>query len=336
MAAVYEAVGVRNGGDLGLFMATVGLVFSVVSGVFYVNIALRRGWVRTAERGQLITGLEDRHHPRQIALGRVRPEVLDPLVFQVLILSAAFGIGWLMHDSVRRITESLASTSASEETSPAAGAVAQTSQTQAAEAVLKSKTTLVATLGDFPLFIYTLFGGMFVRQLMSVCRIDDLIDTLSIQRLSGAAMEFLVVSAIASLRIEAVFSLVTPLIILLAAAFAWTGFCLLHVSPRLLPNDYWFELGIINYGMSTGTTATGFTLLKMVDKELESGAAEDYALAAPLSSPFVGGGMLTVGLPLLILERIPISVSALGLTAVVIGLYVLGRHLARQANTARV
>ena len=87
----------------------------------------------------------------------------------------------------------------------------------------------------------------------------------------------------------------------------WTGFCLLFLSRRLLPSDHWFELGLINYGMSTGTTATGFVLLRLVDPKLQSGAAEDYALAAPLSSPFIGGGMLTIGLPLLILERVPIA-----------------------------
>ena len=32
-----------------MFMATVGLVFSVVSGVFYVNVAVRMGWVKRAE-----------------------------------------------------------------------------------------------------------------------------------------------------------------------------------------------------------------------------------------------------------------------------------------------
>ncbi len=342
MKAVYASVGLESGGDLGMFMATIGLVFSVLSGVFYVNLALRLGWVPRAERGQLITGLEDRRHPRQIALGRVRPEVLDPLVFQALILSAAFGIGWVMREGVIRATHSLstrseaanssepqlASNNSDDDRRVAQPLPAVADEAQAVREMLKSKATLVATIADFPLFIYTLFGGFIVRQLMTAFRIDDLIDTLSMQRLSAAAMEILIVSAIASLQIEAVASVVSPLMILIVAAFAWTGFCLLHVAHQLLPEEYWFELGILNYGMSTGTTATGFTLLKMIDRDLDSGAAEDYALAAPLSSPFVGGGMLTIGLPLLVLEKVPIAVSAAILTTIVIGLYIFGRSLA--------
>ena len=35
-----------EGLDLGLFMATVGLVYSLVSGIVLVNIAVRRGWAK--------------------------------------------------------------------------------------------------------------------------------------------------------------------------------------------------------------------------------------------------------------------------------------------------
>ena len=42
--------------------------------------------------------------------------------------------------------------------------------------------------------------------------------------------------------------------------------CLLVIGRRLLPQRYWFELGILNYGMSTGTTATGLMLLRIIDR----------------------------------------------------------------------
>ena len=70
----------------------------------------------------------------------------------------------------------------------------------------------------------------------------------------------------------------------------------------------------------------------MVDAELESGAAEDYALAAPLSAPFIGGGMLTVALPLLVLERFSIAWPAILISVVVIALIVIGISSNRRAN----
>lgn len=336
MGAVFESenVGLADGLDLGLFMATVGLVFSVISGVVYVNLAIRLGWLGNKERIDLIQGLENRGAPEPVAKGTVRSEVVDPLVFQLLIVGAAFGLGYAMKESVTSITQSMGP--AAVETGVASDQAVEANVENAAAAKADQEFTkrasLAGTVGDFPLFIYALLGGLIVRQLMHFAGIDDLIDRLSIQRISGVAMEFLIVSAITTLRIESIAGVAGPLAILLVAAFAWTGFCLLFVSRRLLPGAYWFQLGILNYGMSTGTTATGFTLLKIVDKDLSSGAAEDYALAAPLSSPFVGGGLLTIGLPLLVLEEIPIAVSACGLTAVVIGLFFLGRFLARSAS----
>ena len=83
--------------------------------------------------------------------------------------------------------------------------------------------------------------------------------------------------------------------------------------------------------MSTGTTATGLLLLRIVDKDLQSGAAEDYALAAPLSAPFIGGGILTLSMPLILLT-VPLSVVAIVLCGLVLGLFLLGRQLNRTSD----
>jgi ESS family glutamate:Na+ symporter len=145
-----------------------------------------------------------------------------------------------------------------------------------------------------PLFMFTLLGGWLVRDGMRLLGIGDLIDPDTIRRLVAAAMEYLIVAAIASLNLTLVIQSIVPLSILLLVAFVWTAVCLLLIGRRLLPTAYWFELGIINYGMATGVTASGLMLLRIIDKDFDSGAAEDYALAAPLSAPFVGGGLLTV------------------------------------------
>jgi ESS family glutamate:Na+ symporter len=94
----------------------------------------------------------------------------------------------------------------------------------------------------------------------------------------------------------------------------------------VLPGDRWMELGLINYGMSTGTTATGLLLLRMVDTDLESGAAQDYALAAPLSAPLIGGGLLTLMMPL-VLEFVHVGIVAAVVSAAVVALVLIGRRL---------
>jgi ESS family glutamate:Na+ symporter len=290
MGQVYEALGFREGRDLGFFVATVGLVFGIVSGIVYVNLAVRRGWTRAGDvRIPVITGLESRHEEVPTGVARTRSEVLDPLLFQVLIVAVAYAVGLGIHTAA---------------------------------------STLVPFVEQFPLFIFTLIGGLVVRLGMTALGLADLIDPEGVRRICGLAMELLIVSAIASLDLNAVFALFLPVSVLLLAAFAWVGVCLLVIGRRLLPRRYWFELGILNYGMSTGTTATGLMLLRIIDRDLDSGAAEDYALAAPLSAPFIGGGIITFSLPVLLgeLGGGPV-VAGLALTMVV--LFLLGARLAR-------
>ena len=240
---------------------------------------------------------------------------MDPLLLQVVWLTLAMGIGIALQQSVAWGAGEIESWFVSGQT-----------ESQGAEGALSQRMTLQSVIDSFPLFIYTLFGGLIVRQVLRVLRQEDSIDRETINHLTATAMDVLVVAAIASLNVTAVATLLVPFSILFVVGVIWAGFCLLILARWLLPSKHWFQLGLINYGMSTGTTATGFVLLRLVDPELESGAAEDYALAAPLSSPFVGGGMITVGLPLLVLERIPIGLSAIGLILVVTVMIAIGRR----------
>lgn len=312
MGQVFKSIGFDDGLDLGIFMATVGLVYSVVSGIVLVNLAVRRGWTRAGDvQIPIIQGLEARGGEVPVAYEKVRPEVIDPIVFQALILAAAFGIGFLLSSMVNWMVQ------------PIERALLGIASGEKMQSFIPDMADKVK---DLPFFIYTLAGGLIVREGMHHLKIDDLIDIHSIRRLTSAAMEFLIVSAIATLRIEAVIKMILPLTLLLVIAFVWCAVCLLYIGRRLLPREYWFELGIINYGMSTGTTATGFMLLRIVDKDLESGAAEDYALAAPLSAPFVGGGLLTLAMPL-ILESAGVAVPVLVMLVAMVALFFTGLKL---------
>ncbi len=130
-----------------------------------------------------------------------------------------------------------------------------------------------------------------------------------------------VISGIALVR------MLQPVVLLLLLGFAYVAFCALVLAPRLLPRDYWFELGLINYGMSTGTTATGLMLLRIIDSDFRSPAPADYALAAPLSAPFIGGGIITFTLPFL-MERVSAGIVGGVMFLILFLLYGAGRFLA--------
>ncbi|MAE66931.1 MAG: hypothetical protein CMJ18_21950 [Phycisphaeraceae bacterium] len=306
---VYKDQGFEAGPDLAFVFATVGLIYGVASGIVIVNIAVRRGWTRASDvKVELLSGLEARHEPTPAAFARVRSEVIDPLVFQALILAVAVVVGMCLSSLLQVVISGITRMT-----------------TDDAETI----TRVSKFASKLPLFMFTLIGGLLVREAMHWLKIDDLIDPDAMRRITGASMEFLIVAAVTSLKVEVLGAFGFEVAIMLLLGFAWTVFCLLFLARRLLPREYWFELGLINYGMSTGTTAQGMMLLRIVDNRMESGAAEDYALGAPLSAPFIGGGVITLILMPALLEQVYIGGVVVVLIVFLVGLYLFGRALAR-------
>lgn len=305
MGEVYKAQGFAAGRDVAFFMATVGLIYGVLSGLVLVNIAIRRGWTaKAAAAGSAVAGaaLDLSGEPRPVAFGRTRGEVIEPMTVQVVILALAFAAGYAMQQGF--IT--------------------------AAIRILGAESDTARALGNIPLFLFTLIGGWLVRVILEQVGAGKLIDGASIQRLVGVAMEFLIVAAISTMRIESLAGYWLPMALLIVLAAAWCTFCLIVLARRLLPPKYWFELGLLNYGFSTANTPQGMMLLRIVDPDLSTGAAEDYAVAAPLSAPFVGGGVVTIAVMPYLLTKVSAGVMAAILAACIAVLYGIGRQVAKR------
>lgn len=326
----HPSIGMDTGLDLAVLMATSGLLYGLVSGIVWIEVGVRRGWVASA-RGRDVSpstaedeSLEkadelslDAHRISGQHLPLPSADSIDPLLLQLLWLTLALAVGVGLQFAVDQVAVFVDGSGWLVNT---AADVAPDERT----GLLRDRLRVASVVGSFPLFIYTLFGGAIVRFCILKTAGEHWIDHQIIQRLVGSSMDLLVVAAVATLNLAVVASLWAPMLGLFLGGSIWSTFCLLVLSRKILPEGHWFELGLINFGMSTGTTATGFVLLRVVDPDLETPAAKQYALAAPLSAPFVGGGMITVGLPLLVLERVPIAASALGMSALVVGLVVWG------------
>ena len=375
MGQVYSTpeINFPSGLDLGMLMATSGLVWGMISGIFLINLVVRnrRSW---AERPCIALDRlkNDPTHPHESVdepNGGLSPpprSTVSRYATQAICIAVAFMIGLALQRLVKETAAAIdarAATSVQSDRDRMAandrgigqangqgtevdhqgteddGQGTEVDHRGTGHAMspginefsppspLAQKLKWSSLVGGFPLFIYTLFGGLLVWRWLRRTGGGVWLDGLAGARISSWAMDLLVVAAIATLNLEAVATFFLPLTILFLGGALWSIACLLVIAPRILPRPHWFELGLINYGMSTGTTATGFVLLRLIDPELQTDAAKEYALAAPLSAPLVGGGIVTIGLPLLVLERIPIGLSTLLVTIVVIVLYLTARRL---------
>ena len=146
-----------------------------------------------------------------------------------------------------------------------------------------------AFFSTFPLFPLCMLGGLFVQMFEDRFDKYKLIDLGLTRRIQNAALDFLVVAAIATIKIEVIMDGIVPLLMLVVIGIAWNVGCLLWLARRVFP-DAWFERAIAEMGQSMGVTATGLLLLRVVDPDYESPAADAFATKQLLHEPINGGG----------------------------------------------
>ena len=170
---------------------------------------------------------------------------------------------------------------------------------------------------SFPLFPLCMLGGVVVQWFSDRFDPYGQMDHGLILRIQNCALDFLVVAAIATIRLDVVAKGWVPLVVLIAAGIGWNVLCLTVFARRAF-KDAWFERGIAEMGQSMGVTATGLLLLRVVDPDYETEAAEAFAAKQLLHEPFMGGGLWTgTAIPLLALwGGWPIFGIALGAIAV--------------------
>ena len=156
------------------------------------------------------------------------------------------------------------------------------------------------TLPEFPLFVYSLIVSVIVRNFLVFIGKKSLIDNSIISFLSNFFMEILIFTAISTMNLSVITEALLPMMLLFSMGFLWNLLCYFLLRKKLLSDDISLELSILNFGMLNGTTAIGLMLLKMIDPDLKSRAIKIFAESAPLTSPVVGGGVLTLSLPYLL------------------------------------
>ena len=276
MAEVFKTYGWEAGKDFALASATAGIVSAVVIGMALVNWAARRGYLKSTARVDDLPP-EERSgivpESRRVPAGRVTisPGVIGTLSFHLMIVGFAVLIGWGLRSGLRYLS------------------------------TLTGNTTFIDIMRGFPLFPLCMLGGLAIQ--ISAQRFDTrkLIDGGVTKLIMNAALDFLVVAAIATIRVEVLREGLAAFLALVVAGIVWNVFCVTWLARRLLP-DAWFERAIAEMGQSMGVTATGVLLLRVVDPEYETPAAEAFAFKQLLHEPFMGGGLWTsTAIPLLAL-----------------------------------
>ncbi|MDP8218375.1 MAG: sodium/glutamate symporter [Candidatus Theseobacter exili] len=258
----FQILGWPDGGDIALASATAGIVFAVIIGTILINWAVRRGYTEVLEPGVMA----ENNNKNDIFMPEKRPAA----GFQTISSASLDSLG--LHLAMIGIAVFIG---------------------------FIFHRLIIHFIPSFPLFPLCMIGGMILQIFLNRFS-GSLIDHNIMQRIGGTALDFLVVAAIATIRLPVVAAYLLPFVVVVAGGIAWNVFCVVYLARRLLP-DAWFERAIVEMGQSMGVTATGMLLLRVVDPEAKTPAYSAFGYKQLLHEPFMGGGLWTsLAIPLAI------------------------------------
>jgi len=270
MREAFTQLGFAAGSDLGLMSATVGVISAVVFGMAMINLAARRGYTKVIKSPEelsmeKISGLIPEGERKAGTTMTISPDALEPLAFHAAFVGVAILIGWYLLTGIKTL----------------------------------SAGTELDLFASFPLFPLAMIGGIIVQIACAWLGIAKYFDRKTYDRILGLALDFLVVSAIAAIKLDVFLAFFWPFAILMVVGLGWVIFATWFIAPRMLPGS-WFERGITEYGMQTGVTALGLLLLRVADPQFETEAAESFGFKQIIYEPMMGGGFITASAPILI------------------------------------
>lgn len=267
MSESFRTLGWEDGIALGYTVATAGMILGVVVGMMLVNWAGRKGYVKN------IRQFESQNKLQQLGIYRAsdRPtagwqtvysDSIDSLAWHIALVGIVVLCGYGILEGLRSLE------------------------------IFCFPNGSIRIFKGFPLFPLCMIGGLVIQKIARLCKVDSLVDHGQMQRLAGAALDFLVLSAMATIKIAVVADNWKSLLTIIVLGLLFALFMVIRVAPRLF-KESWFECAIADFGQALGVTATGLLLLRSVDPESKTCAAQAFGYKQLLHEPFMGGGLWT-------------------------------------------
>ena len=276
IGASYQSLGFEGGHSFGLSIAAAGYIVACLVGVIILNVLRKSGELKLSEVNSM-TVLRDDH------LGDAESDDVAESIDKLSVQLAMIVIVYLATYVV---------------TAGITGGIAKLSEGLAG--------TVNTLLWGFN-FIVGSALAILLRVILEKLRKKGTIrrryqDNYLLNRLSGAFFDIMIVAGIGCIDIEDIRGLVLPFILLVIAGTVVTWFHLRWVCKAVY-GDYYYEGLISMYGMLTGTISSGVLLLREIDPQLETPAANNLVVGSSFG--------ILLGAPVLILVGLAAKSNAM-------------------------
>ena len=275
VGASYQSLGFEGGHSFGLSIAAAGYLVACLIGVIILNVLRKRGDISMDSDAELVEEGEDYFHA---ASGDVS-ESIDKLSIQLAMIMIVYLVTYAatagLTGGIAKINEGLAG-------------------------------TVNTLLWGFNFIIGSALA-ILLRVILEKLKNKGIInrryqDNYLLNRLSGAFFDIMIVAGIGGINIEDIRGLVLPFVLLVTAGTVVTWFHLRWVCKAVY-GDYYYEGLISMYGMLTGTISSGVLLLREIDPQLATPAANNLVVGSSFG--------ILLGAPVLVLVGLAAKSTAM-------------------------
>ena len=275
----WEALGFTNGGNIGLSIAMIGLVWSIIPGIPFLNYLVRRkeklGLAGVKRPEGLVTdkGNETVAASSETTAksGLAKEIVIDRFTVQIALIGTIYLATFYL---------------------------------------LKGFSALLAPLGNYGQTVSQLLWGFhFVIATMLAILVKSILnlfkkknwlrvtftDNYLLQRVADTTFDYMIVASITAISIVILKENWIPILILTTIGGIVTMFYTVFICKRIYKNNILEHIAVL-YGTWTGTISTGVALLREIDPEAKSNAAEDLVLGSGVALPLGVPLMFVLGI----------------------------------------
>ena len=271
VGTTYESLGMIGGRSFGLSLAAAGFLCACVVGVIFLNIYSRKGKFKRAEDKTEVSGsvtteiFEDKN---EVPVS----ESIDRLSIQIALICLVYLLTYLVTWGV---TELLALISPG----------------------------LAATVSDLLWGFNFIIGSMIAagcRSVFTGLRKVKLMNrqyqnNYLLSRISGFLFDVMIICGIASINIDDLKGYWVPFIIMAVAGVIITFLYIMFISKKIY-KGYVYEGFFSMYGMLTGTISSGVLLLREIDPQMKTPAANNLITGSSFGIIFGAPMLLLIGL----------------------------------------
>ena len=152
---------------------------------------------------------------------------------------------------------------------------------------------------SLPIFPLILIGSLLVRYFLEKTEKTEFISQILQREMGILSTDLLIFAAMASLNLSTVLGNWFPILLLTIVGLIWNILCISFYAYFVF-DEYWFEKGLVEFGNSTGVVASGLLLLRLADPNNISKTLPIFTSKQLFAQLLLSGGFFTVLSPILL------------------------------------